>query len=201
MDIDSRDTVSGKRSFVDTLRGRLSDGGLASSLSLPTASTPPVTVTARPGALTLPRGLPGQQLEMPSPLGGTWPLKLPPDGPSRVCSQPTMSEQPPVRRVMISSTALDLPEHRRHARDACERMSMLPLVMEQMPASPADALTLSRRYVDQADFYLGIFAFRYGFVPEGQEKSITELEYDRADRAGHPHVHLHRARQAPGLFR
>ena len=49
-----------------------------------------------------------------------------------------------------------------------------------MPASPEDALTLSREYVDQADFYLGIFAFRYGSVPEGQEKSITELEYDRA---------------------
>jgi tetratricopeptide (TPR) repeat protein len=91
-----------------------------------------------------------------------------------------MTEQPPIRRAMISSTALDLPEHRRHARDACERMSMLPLVMEQMAASPADALTLSRQYVDQADFYIGILAFRYGFVPNGQDKSITELEYERA---------------------
>jgi hypothetical protein len=97
-----------------------------------------------------------------------------------------MSEQPPVRRILISSTALDLPEHRRHARDASERMSMLPLVMEQTPASPADALTESYRLVDQADFYLGIFAFRYGFVPEGQEKSITELEYDRAVARGIP---------------
>jgi hypothetical protein len=75
-----------------------------------------------------------------------------------------MSEQPPVRRVMISSTALDLPEHRRQASEACLRMTMFPLAMEHMPASPADALTLSREYVDQADFYLGIFAFRYGFV-------------------------------------
>jgi hypothetical protein len=65
---------------------------------------------------------------------------------------------------MISSTAVDVPEHWQHACDACERMSMLPLVMEQMPASPADALTLSREFVDKADFYLGIFAFRYGFV-------------------------------------
>jgi len=87
---------------------------------------------------------------------------------------------------MISSTSADLPEHRRHARDACERMSMLPLVMEQMPASPADALALSRAYVDQAEFYMGIFAFRYGFVPEGQKKSITELEYDRAIKRGIP---------------
>src|SRR5262245_31864623 len=91
-----------------------------------------------------------------------------------------MSEQPPVRPVMISSTALDLPDHRRHARDACERMSMLPLVMEQMPASPADALAVSRGFVEKAEFYLSIFAFRYGFVPEGQDKSITELEYSRA---------------------
>jgi tetratricopeptide (TPR) repeat protein len=97
-----------------------------------------------------------------------------------------MSEHPLVRRVMISSTALDLPEHRKHARDACERMSMLPLVMEQMPATPDDALTISRGYVDQADYYLGIFAFRYGFVPEGQGKSITELEYDRALERGIP---------------
>jgi hypothetical protein len=93
---------------------------------------------------------------------------------------PAMADQPPVRRVMISSTALDLPEHRQHARDACERMSMLPLVMEQMPASPSDACFLSRRYVDEADIYLGIFAFRYGFVPKGQDKSITEMEYEHA---------------------
>lgn len=55
-----------------------------------------------------------------------------------------------------------------------------------MPASPADALTVSREYVDQADFYLGIFAFRYGFVPEGQQKSVIELEYDRAIERGIP---------------
>jgi tetratricopeptide (TPR) repeat protein len=81
---------------------------------------------------------------------------------------------------MISSTAVDLPDHRREAREACERMSMLPLVMEQMPSSSDDALTRSRQYVDDADLYIGVFAFRYGFIPDGQDKSITELEYDRA---------------------
>ena len=54
----------------------------------------------------------------------------------------------------ISST-LDLPEHRNQGRNACERMSMLPLVMDQTPAASADALTRSREYVDRADFYLG----------------------------------------------
>jgi hypothetical protein len=97
-----------------------------------------------------------------------------------------MSEQPPVRRIMISSTALDLPEHRKQARDACERMSMFPLVMEQMPASPIAALAASREFVERADFYLGIFAFRYGFIPAGEDKSITELEYERAVARGIP---------------
>ena len=55
----------------------------------------------------------------------------------------------------VSSTALDLPEHRRHARDACERMSLFPLVMEQMSASSPDALAVSRAFVDEAEFYLG----------------------------------------------
>jgi tetratricopeptide (TPR) repeat protein/calcineurin-like phosphoesterase family protein len=81
---------------------------------------------------------------------------------------------------MISSTVLDLPGHRQHARDACERMNMFPLVMEQMPASPSGALAASLAYVDQADFYLGIFAFRYGAVVASLDKSITEAEYDRA---------------------
>jgi hypothetical protein len=53
--------------------------------------------------------------------------------------------------VMISSAALDLPEHRQQARDACERMSMLPLLMEPMPASPDAALVVSWRFVDNAD--------------------------------------------------
>ena len=55
--------------------------------------------------------------------------------PSEQPVQRDVREASPVRRIMISSTALDLPEHRQQAQDACQRMSMLPLVMEQMPAS------------------------------------------------------------------
>jgi len=38
--------------------------------------------------------------------------------------------------VMISSTALDLPEHRKQAIEACQRMGMLPVMMETLPALP-----------------------------------------------------------------
>ncbi len=83
-------------------------------------------------------------------------------------------------KVMISSTALDLPEHRRETLNACLRAGMLPLAMEAMPASDADALAESVRLVDDADIYVGILGHRYGHVPKGQDKSITHLEYERA---------------------
>ncbi len=42
--------------------------------------------------------------------------------------------------------------------------------------------------VDQADIYLGVFAFRYGYVPKGHEVSITEMEYKRAVERGIPRL-------------
>ena len=81
---------------------------------------------------------------------------------------------------MISSTAIDLPEHRDEVKEACLRQGMLPVMMEHLPASDADAITKSMRMVDEADLYLGIFAFRYGYIPEGHDISITEMEYNRA---------------------
>ncbi|MCP5071430.1 MAG: DUF4062 domain-containing protein [bacterium] len=88
--------------------------------------------------------------------------------------------------VMISSTALDLPDHRREARDACLRADMFPEAMETRPASDADALAASLAMVDRADIYVGIFAYRYGHVPAGKKRSITHLEYERAIEQGIP---------------
>jgi tetratricopeptide (TPR) repeat protein len=82
--------------------------------------------------------------------------------------------------VMISSTALDLPEHRDGIRDGCERAGFEPHMMEKLPAVDADAIKASLRMVDEADVYVGIFAYRYGHVPDGHDISITEMEYNRA---------------------
>ena len=81
---------------------------------------------------------------------------------------------------MISSTARDLPDHRGGIRDACERAGFDPHMMENLPAHDADAIEVSLRMVDEADVYVGIFAYRYGFVPDGHDISITEMEYNRA---------------------
>jgi tetratricopeptide (TPR) repeat protein len=91
-----------------------------------------------------------------------------------------MPHQP---KVIISSTARDLPEHRKEVMDACLRQGMFPDMMEHLPASDAEAISASLKLVDEADIYVGVFAHRYGYVPKEnnpRQISITEMEYDRA---------------------
>ena len=92
-----------------------------------------------------------------------------------------MSHQ--LKKVMISSTARDLPLHRKEVMDACLRQGMFPMMMEHLPASDAEAISASLKLVDEADIYVGVFAHRYGYVPKEnnpQAVSITEMEYNRA---------------------
>src|SRR5437660_10790645 len=100
-----------------------------------------------------------------------------------------MAKECPV--VMVSSTARDLPEHRKEVMDACLRLSMLPVMMEHLTASDADAAAKSLAMVDGADIYLGVFAYRYGYVPDANNPdqiSITEMEYNRAVKNGIPRL-------------
>ena len=90
------------------------------------------------------------------------------------------------KTVMISSTARDLPEERQAVMDACLKLEMLPKMMEHLPARDGDAISVSLEMVDQADIYVGIFAHRYGYVPEGNDLSITHMEYNRAVKRGIP---------------
>lgn len=94
-------------------------------------------------------------------------------------------------KVMISSTALDLPEHRKEVMDACLRQGMFPTMMEHMPASDTEAISASLAPVDDADIYVGIFAHRYGYVPKENNPlqiSITEMEYNCAAERGIPRL-------------
>ncbi len=90
-----------------------------------------------------------------------------------------------ILKVMISSTALDLPEHRKQAIDAClSNPSIRPIGMEHLPAQDASGVAASLEMVDEADIYVGIYAWRYGWIPEGSDISITEMEFNRALKGG-----------------
>ena len=88
--------------------------------------------------------------------------------------------QKPILTVMVSSTVLDLREDREEVRSACELLGMFPKMMDNRPASPVDKVRDSLQMVDEADIYVGIIGNRYGDLPDAFQKSITELEYDRA---------------------
>jgi tetratricopeptide (TPR) repeat protein len=99
---------------------------------------------------------------------------------------PYSEPSPGQLKVMISSTALDLPHHRKEVMEAILRAGCFPLAMEHGTAtSDSDAIRSSVDMVDKADIYIGIFAQRYGFVPNNQNEnpegwSVTEHEYRRA---------------------
>ncbi len=87
-------------------------------------------------------------------------------------------------KAMISSTAFDLPEHRKQAIDACLSCRVAPIGMEHLPARDASGVAVSLEMVDEADIYIGIYAWRYGWVPDGSDISITEMEFNRAVEGG-----------------
>ena len=89
-------------------------------------------------------------------------------------------------KVMVSSTIVDLPEHRQQVEAACLDQEMLPLMMEHQPASYLDPVAFSIDLVNRADVYVGVYAYRYGYVPDGHPISLTEMEYNRACDRGIP---------------
>lgn len=92
--------------------------------------------------------------------------------------------------VMISCTRRDLAAHIAEAKAAIEQCGMHALVQENMPASPADAVTVSLDMLNQAEVLFGIYAHRYGYIPDDprnpDQRSITEMEYRHAVQRGIP---------------
>jgi Domain of unknown function (DUF4062) len=82
----------------------------------------------------------------------------------------------------LSSTYRDLIEHRRYAADAIERLGQQTSRMEVFGARPEEPLEACIQEIDQSDLFVGIYAHRYGYIPEGSDVSITESEFQYAKR-------------------
>lgn len=89
-------------------------------------------------------------------------------------------------KVFISSTYLDNADRRKVVEDAVLHAEMHPVGMERFLPSAQKTVEECRRLARESDVYIGIVAHRYGWIPEGAERSITELEYDAAQLAGRP---------------
>jgi hypothetical protein len=81
-----------------------------------------------------------------------------------------------VPTVFISSTKFDLLEYRQAAIEVCNRLGLVPQAMEYFEAEGCDGTEGSKRQLEKADVYVGVFAHRYG--------SVTEVEFDYAGERG-----------------
>ena len=93
-------------------------------------------------------------------------------------------------RVFISSTTEDLKEHRAVARDMLRARQYDVVAFEAFEASPDEApLEQSRAAIESCDLFVGIVAWRYGFIPtrdNPEGRSFVELEFRHAWRLGKP---------------
>jgi hypothetical protein len=86
--------------------------------------------------------------------------------------------------VFVSSTFNDLKECREKVMLNLRRMGHQYLAMEDFVAEDKIPVDKCLEDVASCDLYVGIFAWRYGYVPDRYDKSITELEYRKAVETG-----------------
>lgn len=94
-------------------------------------------------------------------------------------------------KIYVSSTFVDLEQHRERVYRALRALRHDVIAMEDYVAADERPLDRCLRDVHDADIYVGIFAWRYGYVPikgNRERRSITELEYLEAGRLGKPRL-------------
>ena len=101
-------------------------------------------------------------------------------------------------RIFVSSSFEDLRDHRAAAIRVLRQLGHEVIAMEDMVAGPEAPLKKVLELVDRAEAYVGIFGWRYGFVPTAApgvrlpiggkigQTSITHFEYLRAVERGLP---------------
>src|SRR6185503_19944577 len=97
----------------------------------------------------------------------------------------------PVPQVMVSSTFTDLQEHRAALIDAIHAHRLHANVMENDSARLVDVIDSSLQMVRDSAAYIGVISLKYGQTPEclarnPDKLSITELEFNEAQRLGRP---------------
>lgn len=70
----------------------------------------------------------------------------------------------------------------------CLRLGVIPVMVEHVASGNRDTVEAALSLIDEAKVYIGIFGHTYGNIPPGYDKSISEMEYDRALERGIPRL-------------
>jgi hypothetical protein len=75
---------------------------------------------------------------------------------------------------------MDLEEHRKVLNDTLLRMKQQFASMEYFGSRTDTPMAACEKEIDECTFFIGIYAWRYGWVPPNRISSITEQEFDYA---------------------
>lgn len=105
--------------------------------------------------------------------------------------KPPSAQPRNVPQVMVSSTFMDLEEHRQALIKALRSNGLTDAAMENDSARLVDVIDSSLQKVVDSSAYVAIIGKRYGQVPKCAKRnpkrgSITELEFDKAVELGRP---------------
>ncbi len=87
-------------------------------------------------------------------------------------------------KVFVSSTYVDLKEHRKAVDEILNRLSLQYRGMEYFGSRPLESKKACFEEIAQCDIFIGIYAHRYGYISPGDSTSITEQEFDYAKKNG-----------------
>ncbi len=86
-------------------------------------------------------------------------------------------------KAFVSSTYLDLKEHRRCVIDALQKAGIHVDPMENWTADAEEPKALSQKRIAGCHLCVLLVALRRGHVPPGESLSITQMEYEAARRS------------------
>ncbi len=98
-------------------------------------------------------------------------------------SQTAPPEQSRIR-IYISSTYSDLVDYRQQVCDLLHQRRYDVVALQDHVATDERSLDKALADLSACHIYVGIFAWRYGYIPPGHDQSITELEYRHAGDLG-----------------
>ncbi len=105
-------------------------------------------------------------------------------GQVQISEQPM--KEPTSFTVFLSSTFVDLAEHRKKVIEGLQRLETCIYAMEYFCASTDSSRTQCLRKVHSSDLYVGIIGLRYGSIDPETGLSYTEEEYNEASKNNIP---------------
>lgn len=89
-------------------------------------------------------------------------------------------------KIFLSSTCVDLIEYRQAAIKVLEQLGNQVVRMENFGARPVEPSVACLSEIENCELFVGIYAHRYGYIPDGSPVSITEAEFRHARKHKKP---------------